>query len=77
MFGHPKGRVCVTDCYEVDGIQYFADDTTRTCVQKCPLNRWASIADSVCLEECGAFYKNMHTQVCVENCPDDPDEYGD
>lgn len=66
------------NCYPVDGVLYFADDTTQTCVQKCPLNRWADMTDKVCRSICRAGeFRDLNTQVCVTICPDDPDEYAD
>lgn len=78
LFGHPEGRICVdvTNCFAVDGIPYYADNTTRRCVQKCPLNRWADTNLSKCVETCPRHYfRNNNNQECVSNCPEDPDEY--
>lgn len=80
MFGHPEGRICVdvTNCFAVGGINYYADDTTRLCVQKCPLNRWADTSLFKCVQTCPLnYFRNNNNQVCVINCPSDPDEYAD
>lgn len=54
LFGHPDGRICVavTNCYAWNGSVYYADDTTRLCVQKCPLNRWADTSLFKCVPAC-------------------------
>ena len=38
-----RDSTCVDqlNCYAVNGVNYYADDVSRTCVQKCPLTRWA------------------------------------
>ena len=47
-------------------------------MQKCPLTLWADIAAKKCRLNCpGSHYRNLHNQICVTNCPEDPDEYID
>lgn len=79
-YGHPVGRVCVAqlDCYpdNATGNIYYADSTTRRCVQKCPLTLWADSHIFVCVPTCNATlpeFRNLHTQQCVWPCPSDPD----
>lgn len=89
-FGHYVGRVCVgtdavtgiVDCYSdnTTGIPYYADPTTRTCVQKCPLGLWADTHLRKCVSTCDATipeFRNNHTQMCVWQCGPNPDEYAD
>lgn len=80
LFGHPHGRICVdvTNCFAVGGVPYYADDVSRTCVQKCPLTRWADTNLFKCVYTCPSnYFRNNNDQTCVINCPSDPDEYAD
>lgn len=80
LFGHHQGRICVDvlNCYAVGGVQYYSDDVSRECVQKCPLTRWADTLLNKCVQTCPpSYYRNLNDQTCVDNCPTDPDEYAD
>lgn len=80
LFGLHVGRVCVglNSCPIVSGAQYYADDTTRTCVPKCPLNRWADTIAKTCVQDCPNDYlRDSVNQLCVQNCPSNPELFAD
>lgn len=45
----------VVDCYQVNNTIYYGDPSTRTCVQKCPLDLWADNHIFKCVPTCNAL----------------------
>jgi hypothetical protein len=60
-------------CSIVGGIQYVADNLTRTCVPKCPASEhnFADMAKQLCVARCpDGFYGYNSTLKCVQECLD-------
>lgn len=55
-FADPNSLTCVSNCSISNGIQYLADNSTRTCVQTCPKIQ-------------GTFADPFYTMSCAKSCP--------
>jgi len=80
LYGDYGSQTCQASCPVVEGVVYFADPTTLTCVAVCPIssNLWGDTNIFVCQATCiDNEYRNPAIQQCVAVCPSDPELYAD
>lgn len=75
-FAHPNDstiRLCVRVCKIVNNQYFFAEDSKRECVTKCPLLYQGTYGDKIdfrCTSVCSRNqYKDNSTATCVYRCP--------
>lgn len=81
--GDPTTYKCVNATNCPANPYYFANPVAKMCQLKCPNTLWGDRTTKMCLSSCPwsppshAYYKNPHTQECVQVCPLSPTLYGD
>ena len=80
LFADYKPRLCVYTCPADFGFQgTFGDNTTHTCVQRCPNASYgdANTENRFCVEVCtGGAFADDSTMLCVDVCPASPPTFG-
>lgn len=71
-YADPINRVCRDICVNNTTPQLYADDSTWSCVPRCPNGTWAENSTLECLSGCLTGFADNSTQHCIDVCPDEP-----
>ena len=66
LYFYSPNTTCIASCPE----EYFADNTTLSCVEACPEQSYGYTDNNTCLSGCpDGYYADDHSQMCVLFCP--------